>query len=108
MEKNGRMTVRLSLCQQPNDSLAMDCGHRMGGSYFLQCFSEKMENWGVFYCVGFPGGSADKESTCSAGGLGSIPGLGRSSGEGKVYPLQYSGLEKSMDCIVHGVAKSQT
>ena len=36
------------------------------------------------------------------------PGLGRSSGEGKGYPLQYSGLENSMDCIVHGVAKSQT
>ena len=54
-----------------------------------------------FYCMGFPGGSADKESTCSVGGLGLIPG------EGKGYPLQYSGLEKSMDCIVHGVAKSQ-
>ena len=42
------------------------------------------------------------------GDLGSISGLGRSSGEGKGYPLQYSGLENSMDCIVHGVAKSQT
>ena len=40
--------------------------------------------------------------------LGSIPGLGRSSAEGKDYPLQYSGLENSMDCIVQGVAKSQT
>ena len=40
------------------------------------------------------------------GDLGSTPGLGRSPGEGKVYPLQYSGLENSMDCIVHGVAKS--
>ena len=39
---------------------------------------------------------------------GWIPGLGRSSGEGKGYPLQYSGLENSMDCIVHGVTKSQT
>ena len=48
---------------------------------------------------GFPGGSAGKESTCSVGDLGSIPGLGRSPGEGKVYPLQYSGLENSMDCI---------
>ena len=38
----------------------------------------------------------------------SIPGLGRSPGEGKDYPLQYSGLENSMDCIVHGVPKSQT
>ena len=42
------------------------------------------------------------------GDLGLIPGLGRSPGEGKGYPLQYSGLENSMDCIVHGVAKSQT
>ena len=49
-----------------------------------------------------------KESTCSAGDLGSIPGLGRSPGERKVYPLEYSGRELSMDCIVHGVLKSQT
>ena len=49
--------------------------------------------------LGFPGGSSDKESTCNAGHLGSIPGLGRSPGEGNSYPLQYSGLENSMDCI---------
>ena len=48
-----------------------------------------------------------KESACNVGDLGSVPGLGRSLGEGKVYPLQYSGLENSMDCIVRGVAKSQ-
>ena len=46
--------------------------------------------------LGFPGGSAGKESTCSAGDLGSVPGLGRSPGEGKGYPLQYFGLENSM------------
>ena len=57
---------------------------------------------------GFPCGSAGKESACNAGDLGSISGLGRSPGEGKGYPLQYSGLENSMDCIVHGVAKSRT
>ena len=57
---------------------------------------------------GFPGGSAGKESTCNEGDLGLIPELGRSPGEGKGYPLQCSGLEDSMDCIVHGVAKSQT
>ena len=56
---------------------------------------------------GFPGGSAGKESTRSAEELGSIPGLGRSPGERKGYPLQYSGLENSMDCIVYGVTKSQ-
>ena len=58
--------------------------------------------------MGFPYGSASEESTCSAGDLGSFPGLGRSPGEGKGYLLQYSGLENSMDCIVHGVAKSWT
>ena len=58
--------------------------------------------------LGFPCGSAGKESTCNVGDLGSIPGLGRSRGVGKSYPLQYSGLENSMDCIVHGVAKSRT
>ena len=55
-----------------------------------------------------PYDSAGKESACNAGALGSIPGLGRSPGEGKGYPLPYSGLENSMDCVVHGVAKSQT
>ena len=49
-----------------------------------------------------------KESACDAGDLGSVPGLGRSPREGKGYPLQYSSLENSMDCLVHGVAKSQT
>ena len=58
--------------------------------------------------LGFPGGSAGNECTCDAGNLGSIPGLGRSSGEGKGYPIQYSGLENSMDCTVHEVTKSQT
>ena len=52
--------------------------------------------------------SAGKESTRNEGDLGSIPGLGRSPGEGKGYSLQYSGLENSMDCIVHGVTKSRT
>ena len=98
--------------------------------------------------MGFPESSIDKESACNAGDTGSMPGLGRSSGEGigyplqyfwvslvaqlvrnlpamretwvrslgwedplekgKGYPLQYSGLENSMDCIIHGVAKNQT
>ena len=58
--------------------------------------------------MGFPGGSAGKESICNAGDLGLISGLERSSGEGNSYPLQYSGLENSMDSIVHGFAKSWT
>ena len=57
---------------------------------------------------GFPCGSVDKESACNVGDLGSIPGLGRSPGEGKGYPLQYSGQENSVDCMVHGIAKSRT
>ena len=58
--------------------------------------------------LGFPCGSAGKESACNARDLGLIPGLGRSPGEGKGNPLQYSGLENSVDCIVHGVTKSWT
>ena len=63
--------------------------------------------------MGFPGSLADKESTCNAGDLGSIPGLGRSPGERNGYPLQYSFLENPMDrgawwATVYGVAKSKT
>ena len=58
--------------------------------------------------MGFPGSSAGKESACNTGDLGLIPGLGRSSGEEKGYPLQYSGLENPMDCIVHEVTKNGT
>ena len=73
----------------------------MSGEFYFICEAS-------LHTMGFPGGSAGKETTCNAGDLGSVPGLGRSPGEGKGYPLQYSGLENSMDCIVHGVAKSQT
>ena len=64
----------------------------------------------MYICIhmGFPVYSAGKESTCNVGDLGSIPGLGRSPGEENGYPLQYSSLENSMGCIVHGVAKSGT
>ena len=57
---------------------------------------------------GFPCVSDGEDSACKARNLSSIPGLGRSPGEGKGYPLQYSGLENSTGCIVHGVAKSPT
>ena len=65
---------------------------------------------GGFFTVfsGFPCGSAGKESTCNSGDLGWILGLGRSPGEGKGYPLQYSGLENSRDYTVHGVALDST
>ena len=72
-----------------------------------QCNYENIKEFTIKKNV-FPCGSAGKESACNAGDLGSIPGLGRSPGEGKGYPLQYSGLENSIDCIVHGVAKRWT
>ena len=62
----------------------------------------------IYAMMGIPCGSGGKESACNAGDLGSIPGLGRSPGEGKGYPLQYFGLENSMDCIVHMIPKSWT
>ena len=49
--------------------------------------------------LGFPCGSAGRESSCNAGNLGLIPGLGRSPGEGKGYPLQYSGMDNSINCV---------
>ena len=61
--------------------------------------------------MGFLDGSDGKESVCNAGDLGSVPGLGRATGEGNGYPLQYSCLENSMDrgaCTVHAITKSQT
>ena len=73
--------------------------------------SESMNRWigtRVPVVKGFPDSSVGKESACSVGDLGLIPGLGRFPGEGKGYPLQYSGLENPMDCVVHGVTKSQT
>ena len=58
--------------------------------------------------INFPGGSAGKESTCNTGDMDSILELGRCPGEGNSYPLQYSGLENYMECIVCGVTMSQT
>ena len=67
---------------------------------FIMWFSDDL--------TGFPGGSAGKEPACNAGDLGSITGLRRSPGKGNGYPLQYSGLENSVDCVVCGVAKNWT
>ena len=81
-----------------------------------ECWRSQFDSWVRMICwrdrlltpvfLGFPCGSAGKEFSCNMGDLSSVPGLGRSSGEGKGYPLQYSGLENSVDCIVHGVTKS--
>ena len=61
-----------------------------------------------FNKVDFATHQLGKEPACNVGDLGSIPGLGRSPGEGTGYSLRYSGLENSTNCIVHGVSKSQT
>ena len=86
---------------------------------FLQCRRPQFNSWvrkipwrrdrlPIPVFLGCPCGSAGKESTYNVGDLGSIPNLERSPGEGKGYPLQYSGQKNSMDCTVHGIAKSQT
>ena len=59
----------------------------------------------LLFLAHFPDGSAVKESACNVGDLGSVPGLGKSPGEGKGYPLQYSSLENSMDYTVRGGRK---
>ena len=74
--------------------------------YYVAIKKTKFES-DIVKWMGFPG-SDGKESACNAGDLRLIPGLGRSPGEGKGYPLRYSGLENHMDCIVHGIAKSWT
>ena len=85
-----------------------------------ECWSGKIQwtfpiqesKWGLLYCrqilyqLSYQGSPSKMEN--NAGDLGSVPGLGRSPGEGKDYPLQCSGLENFMDCIVHRITKSRT
>ena len=87
----------------PDSSVGKESAYNAGDPGSIPGSERSAGEW-----IGVPSGSAGKESACNAGNLGSIPGLGRSPGEGKDYPLQYSGLENSMDSIVHGVAKSRT
>ena len=82
---------------------ALECTNIWGDKNVCQ-FRKSLIGW----AMGFPCGSTGKESACNVGGLGSTSGLGRSHGEGKGYPLQYSGLENTMDCIVYGAAKSRS
>ena len=77
-------------------------------TYLLHGARELEYLYSAFLNQSFPSGSAGKEPACNVGDPGSIPGLGRSPGEGNGYPLQYSGLENSMECVVYGVAKSRT
>ena len=95
--------------------------HKLGWQRIhLQCRIPQLDPWVRKICwrrkgqathsriLGLLRGSAGKQSARNAGDLGSTPGLGRSPGEGKGYPLQYSGLENPVDCIVHGVTKSRS
>ena len=93
------------------------CVYYINNVYIYACVcvhTHKMCRYIMYMCVcvytyvGFPWGSDGKESACNARDLGSIPGLGRSPGEGKGYPLQYSGRKNSIDCIVHRVTESDT
>ena len=99
-------------CKKPCDDDTLKSWKR-GASLVVQWLRLWVPNAGGLGSMGFPGGSEGKESACNVGDLGSISGLGRSSGEGNGYPLQYSGLENCMDRgawqgTVHGVAKSWT
>ena len=90
----------------PDSSVGKESRHRLDS--WVRKIPWRRDRLPTPVFLGFPGSSAGKESTRNAGDLGSIPGLGRSPGEGKGYPLQYSSVENSMDCIVHGIAKSRT
>ena len=103
-----------STCNAENagdTGLILGLGRSPGGGHHKPLQYSHLENpmdrgtwWATVHGVA-KSSSAGKESTCNAGDLASIPGFGRSPGEGKAYPLQCSGLENSMDCIVHGVTK---
>ena len=99
-------TSNLQNCEEENL-----CFLSLPSVYAILLWQPKLTNILPFFnltyqeILGFPCGSVGKESACNVGDLGSIPGLGRSPGEGKGYPLQYPGLENSMDYIVHGGRK---
>ena len=88
--------------------------HRDCHRYIISVFTQESNTSLIAQLAKIPPAMQDlpdpdgKESTCNAGDLSSIPGLGRSPGEGKGYPLQYSGLENSVDCIVHRVTEQDT
>ena len=101
-------------CRRKSDSHASVLSHKLlmtGPAHRQTANSKFIDSYAdILYQLnhqGSPNNSVGKESACNAGEPGLIPGSGRSPGEGIGYPLQYSGLENSIDCIVHGVTKSQ-
>ena len=106
------MTERLSLvtCHFPDSSAGKESACNVGDPGLIPWVRKlrwRRDRLPTPVFLGFPCDSAGKEFTCSEGGLGLIPRLGRSPGEGKGYPLQYSGLENSMEFIAH-VVQSRT
>ena len=95
--------IKIVLSSKVPDTATALPAHLQGGIWWPLCLLTLEKEMATFPC-----GPAGKESVYNAGDLGSSPGSGRSPGEGKGYPLRYSGLEKPMDSIVHGVAKSRT
>ena len=95
-------------CSSAGKESTYNAGRRPWFNFWVRKVRWRMDRLPTAVFFGFPGGSAGKESACNVGNLGSIPGLGRSPAEGDSYTLQYSGLENSIDCIVHGVEKSPT
>ena len=100
-----------TLSDPMNCSLPGSSVHGIFQARVLEWVAIAFSTWRAYWSIYLQSGScgsAGKESTCNVGDLGLLPGLGRSPGEGKGYPLKYSSLENSMDCIVHGVMKSRT
>ena len=94
-----------TLCNPMDCSLPGSSAHGISQARILEWIAI---SFSLLSHPGNPHSSVGKESACNAGDLGSIPGLRRSPGEGKGYPLQYSGLDNSMGYIVHRVTKSWT
>ena len=117
--REGQPTRLLRPWNFPGKSTGVDCHCLLHDTVqyipnLWNCISTKLQVYlNILLCcntlqiVSFPGGSTGKESTFNVGDLDFIPGLGRSPGEEKGYPVQYFGLENSMDCIVHGVTVRQ-
>ena len=97
----------LTLCFANNDYVTAEIIYNTAHVH-LEVLAWLCMVWHICVWYGFSCGSAGKESACNARYLESTPGLGRFPVEGKCYLFQYSGLENSMDCIVHGVKKSWT